>query len=142
MGKIRTYYRGGMLFESELGNHRITVDVPAAMGGNDRGPTPPELFIASLGTCVGAFVAQYCERAGIDTADMRVDVTFDKEEGPTRLTNLKVTVVLPHGNCSQRTEAIRRVAEHCPVHETIATLKGIEIELVDQGQFEKVAAAS
>jgi putative redox protein len=131
-----------MLFESELGNHHITVDVPASMGGSDRGATPPELFIASLGTCVGAFVAQYCERSGIDTVDMRVDVTFDKEEGPTRLTNLKVTVVLPHGNCSQRAEAIRRVAEHCPAHETIATLKGIEIEIVDKGQLVSMPAAS
>jgi len=129
MGKVTTYYRGNMLFESKLGNHSIVIDVPSGMGGSDRGPTPPELFIASLGSCVGAFVANYCGQAGIDTRDMSVDVTFDKVEDPTRLVNLRIGVNLPHGDCNKREKAILRVAEHCPVHETIATLKGIEIDL-------------
>ena len=47
MAKITTYYKGDMLFESKLGNHSVIIDVPAGMGGQDRGPTPPELFIAS-----------------------------------------------------------------------------------------------
>ena len=57
MAKITTYYKGDMLFESKLGAHSVIIDVPAGMGGKDRGPTPPEIFIASLGSCVGAFVA-------------------------------------------------------------------------------------
>ena len=46
MGKISTYYKGDMLFESEMGNHKLVIDVPPAMGGRDRGPTPPEVFVA------------------------------------------------------------------------------------------------
>ena len=118
-----------MLFESKLGNHSVVVDVPPGMGGADRGPTPPELFIASLGTCVGAFVANYCGQAGIDASDMTVDVAFDKVEDPTRLVNLRVKVNLPKDGCNGRAKALRRVAEHCPVHETIATLEGIEFEI-------------
>jgi uncharacterized OsmC-like protein len=135
MAKITTYYKDDMLFESKLGNHSVLVDVPASMGGSDRGPTPPELFIASLGSCVGAFVAQYCGRAGIDAHDMTIDVTFDKVENPTRLTNLKVLVTMPHGECADRQKAIHRVAEHCPVHETINTMRGIEIEIVGKDQL-------
>jgi putative redox protein len=131
MAKITTYYKGDMLFESKLGNHSIVVDVPADMGGTDRGPTPPQLFIASLGSCVAAFVAQYCERTGIDSRDMTVDVSYDKVEDPTRFVNLKVTVNMPHGECDEgRKKAILRVAQHCPVHETISTLSGVEIELL------------
>ena len=140
MAKITTYYKGDMLFESKLGNHGVIIDVPASMGGKDRGPTPPELFVASLGSCVGAFVAQYCGRAGIDASEMTVDVTFDKLENPTRLTNLKVRVELPHGQCANRQAAIQRVAEHCPVHETILTLEGIEIDILGKDQLEAVAA--
>lgn len=136
MATITTVYKGEMLFESKLGNHSILIDVPASMGGRDRGPTPPELFVASLGSCVGAFVADYCGRAGIDTRDLTVDVSFDKAEDPTRLANLKVRVNLPYGDCAKREQAIRRVAEHCPVHETIATLEGIEIELVGKQEAE------
>lgn len=129
MAQITTHYKGDMLFESKLGNHSVLVDVPPGMGGADRGPTPPELFIASLGTCVGAFVANYCGQAGIDAGDMSIDVAFDKVEDPTRLVNLRVKVNLPNGGCNGREKALRRVAEHCPVHETIATLEGIEFEI-------------
>jgi putative redox protein len=129
MGKVTTYYKGDMLFESKLGNHSILIDVPAGMGGSDRGPTPPELFIASLGSCVGAFVVNYCGKSGVDTKDMTVDVTFDKVEDPTRLVNLKIEVNLSNGDCEKREKAILRVAEHCPVHETIATLESIEINV-------------
>ena len=130
MATITTYYKGDMLFESKLGQHSILIDVPPAMGGSDRGPTPPELFIASLGSCVGAFVAQYCGRSDIDTRDMTVDVSFDKVENPTRLVNLRIRVDLPYGQCEKKEKALRRVAEHCPVHETISTMEGIEMEIV------------
>lgn len=138
MPTITTAHKGDMLFESQFGDHSVLIDVPPAMGGANRGPTPPELFIASLGSCVGAFAATYCHQAGIDTRDMTIDVSFDKVDNPTRLANLKITVNLPYGDCSLREQALKRVAEHCPVHETIVTLEGIDIEF--QGRRELAPA--
>ncbi len=140
MAKITTIYKGDMLFESKLGNHSVIIDVPAGMGGHDRGPTPPELFVASLGSCVGAFIAQYCGRAGIDARDMTVDVSFDKADEPVRLVNLKVRVELPHGQCADRQAAMRRVAEHCPVHATITSMEDLDFEVLGQEQLAAVAA--
>ena len=140
MGKVTTYYKGDMLFESKLGSHSVIIDVPTGMGGSDRGPTPPELFIASLGSCVGAFVANYCGKSGVDTKGMTVDVTFDKVQDPTRLVNLNIEVNLPNGDCEKRQKAILRVAEHCPVHETIATLEGIEININGQKEATQTSA--
>lgn len=134
MATITTYYKGDMLFESQMGKHKVTIDVPAGMGGDDRGPIPPQLFIASLGSCIGAFVAQYCEKNGIDDEGMEVDITFDKAADPTRLVNLKAQVRLPKGECGKRVKAIERVAEHCPVHSTIRTMENLEIEILGQGE--------
>lgn len=131
MATITTRLVGDMLFESQLGSHALRIDVPPAMGGSDRGPTPPEIFVASLGSCIAAFVAQYCNRAGLDTADLEVAVTYDNAESPTRLINLRAVVTLPHADCAGREEALRRVAEHCPVHETIATLGSVTFEFHD-----------
>lgn len=132
MGKLTTVYKAPMLFETQVGDHKITMDVPPGMGGSNRGPTPPQFFIASLGSCIAAFVANYCENHGIDTTGLSVDVTFDKVENPTRLTDLKATVYLPNATCEKRETAIRKVAEHCPVHETIHTMGEFEIEILDQ----------
>ncbi len=132
MTKITTNYLGDMLFNTKLGQHTVTTDVPKEMGGKDRGPIPPQLFIASLGTCVGALVAQYCERRGTDTRDMTVEVEFEKLSHPARLTNIQVTVRLPHADVSSGRcrDALVRVAEHCPVHATIETVKGIRFDIV------------
>lgn len=132
MATIMTTYKGGMLFESKVGKHTVTVDVPPDMGGSDRAPTPPQYFVVSLGSCVAAFVATYCQQAGIDARDLSVDVSFDKAENPTRLVNLKVSVKLPHAECQARRQALLRVAQHCPVHETIDTMEGVVIEILDR----------
>lgn len=134
MAKITTFYKGDMLFESQIRDHSIIIDVPDSMGGSDRGPMPPELFVASLGSCIGAFVAQYCENNGIDDTDMQVEMTFDKADDPTRLVDLKATVLLPKGDCKARVKAIERVAHFCPVHSTIKTMEDLHIEILGEGQ--------
>jgi len=136
MAKIVTHHRGDMLFESVIGNHTIKIDVPESMGGSDRGPMPPQLFVASLGSCIGALVAQYCQNNGIDHEGMSVEVAFDKADDPTRLVDLKATVKLPNGDCEKRVKAIERVAEYCPVHSTISTMRGLDIEILGEGQCE------
>ena len=130
MGKVSTYYKGDMLFESQIGNHKVLVDVPDVMNGSDRAPTPPDYFVASLGSCVAAFVANYCQQVGLDPSGLRVDVTFDKAEDPTRLINLKVSIYVPNAEFKKREKAFMRVAGHCPVHETITTTDHIDFELV------------
>jgi len=129
MNKITTILKEDMLFETQLGKHRVLIDVPSSMGGQDRGPTPPEFFVASLGSCVAALVANYCNSANLDTTGLSVDVTFDKVEDPSRLENVKVVINLPSAGVNGRKKAILRVAERCPVHETICSMEGVEISL-------------
>jgi len=132
MSMITTQYLGDMIFETKLGHHTLVTDVPEEMGGKDRGPVPPQLFIASLSTCVGALVAQYCERKGNDTRDMMVTVEFKKLSHPARLANIHVTVRLPRANVSSGhcRDALVKVAKHRPVHATIETVQGIQFDIV------------
>ncbi len=100
------------------------------MGGSDRGPMPPQVFIASLGSCIAAFVANYCHQCGIDTTDLSVDVSFEKQDG--RLTNLQATIHLPHADCGGRMKSVQRAAEQCIIHETMATFEGLQVSVVDK----------
>ena len=138
MATITTKYLGDMLFETAMGNHKLTIDVPDVMGGSDRGPQPPQIFIASLGSCVAALVTEYAERKGLDTSGLTVGVDFEKASAPTRLTNIKIHINMPNATCSDREGAIRKVAEHCPVHETMVTLEGIEFEIHDESELKAV----
>jgi uncharacterized OsmC-like protein len=130
-----TRYQGDMLFETELGGQRIRTDVTPPMGGKGRAPTPPDLFVVSIGACVAAFVARYCEQQGIDTRDLSVETAYEKTDKPAILTNFRVDVNLPHGECTDRHAAVERVAEHCIIHETLQQLKQIEIRIHDRADL-------
>lgn len=130
-----TRYQGEMLFETEVGGQRIVTDVTPPMGGQGRAATPPDLFVVSIGACIAAFVAHYCEQQGIDTRDLRVETAYEKTDKPAFLTDFRVDVRLPHGECGDRHAAVERVAEHCIIHETLHHLKNLEINIRDQSDL-------
>ena len=127
MASVNVQFKGDMLFEAKSGNHTLKVDVPAAMGGKDRGMTPTELFAASLASCVSVLVAAYCRDMKIDPAGLSVDLTCDKLDQPTRLGHFKAAIKIPAGGWESRKEGVLRAAERCPVHETIRHFEGVEI---------------
>ena len=131
MGKITTVHKGGMLFESEMGKHKLTIEGPEEWGGKDRGPMPPQIFMASIGSCVGVLVAHFCEQHELNTEGLSVDVDYDVAQSPTRFKNINVTVDLPNAECDDdcTRKALKHVAEHCPVHETIVTIDEIQFNI-------------
>lgn len=126
MPTITTTYQGGTVFETHIGDHGVIADSSKATA-----PTPPQLFVASIGACVVAVVSSYCNRVGIDATDLRVDVSYEGIDNPYRLGNFQVTIHLPNAELGKREEALRRVAEHCPVHESIAQWTGINFIIHD-----------
>lgn len=124
MTKITTQINEDSLFETQLGDHVVITD-PSSR----EAPSPPEVLVASLGACVGILVRDYCERSGIDTTGLTVDVEYDKASNPYRLADFKVDINLPNGRLDGRIGAIVRVAEHCPVHQTMCTLEGADIRV-------------
>lgn len=132
MGRVTTTYKGDMLFESQLGNHTVTIDGPQDWGGKDRGPVPPELFMSSIGSCVAVLFAHFCAEHAMDTSDLQVDVDYEVADHPTRLHNIKVKINLPNAVCDDDCirQALEYVAKHCPVYETIVTLERVNFELI------------
>jgi len=129
MPEINVKHMGDMKFETQIGNHKIIIDVPPEMDGKDRGPTPPQLFVASLSSCIAIFATSYCNNAGIDAVDLSVSLSFDKLENPTRLANFKAQIKIPNGDVGKREKAVIAAASHCPIHETIHSPQEVEITL-------------
>jgi len=130
---ITTEYKGDALFQTELGSHTLKIDVPESMGGKDRGPMPPQLFIASLGSCVGVLVRDFCVHHGLESKGLTVNVSYEFAKHPNRMTDIIVDVALPNADCNDdcTRKALEHVAAHCPVHETIATLSEVKFNIVD-----------
>lgn len=52
----------GDRFRVEIRGHAVEVDQPIEDGGDDKAPTPTELFAASLASCVGFYAERFLRR--------------------------------------------------------------------------------
>src|SRR5215475_12603547 len=93
--EVTVEHLGAVQFEIRARQHTIVGDQPAASGGFDEGMTPPELMLASLGSCVGYYAAQYLRKKGLASEGTHVRVSAGKVTGPARLENFKVELRLP-----------------------------------------------
>ena len=91
---------------------------------------PIEIFLSSLGICVAAMLRKHCMSNGLDCGDIKVTVDGDFEQGAAMCQNLEVTVVVEGDWDERRKAAFLKVAETCPVHESIVNCGGVNIEVV------------
>ena len=70
--------------KSGRGNTRSISDQPAENKGFDEGMTPPELLLASLGSCAAYYAVDYLVRNKIAREGVKTRVTAEKVKGPFR----------------------------------------------------------
>jgi uncharacterized OsmC-like protein len=126
---IRVDHKEGDLFEIGIRHHLIHVDQPTEAGGSDAAPTPVELFVASLASCVAFYARRYLTRHGLPAEGLSVDAEFDMADRPARVGQVHVAIDVPHGVPDERRDALVAVASHCTVHNTLEDPPEVRIEL-------------
>jgi uncharacterized OsmC-like protein len=110
-------------------SNSIICDQPTENGGEDSGMTPPELLLASLGSCAAFYAVQYLKTRNLAETGVEVTVTAEKLKHPARVGNFCVHVVCPVLLTEEQTEGLMRSVHHCLVHNTLLTPPEIKIEL-------------
>jgi putative redox protein len=100
------------------GRHTIVTDEPLRLGGADVGPAPHELLPAALASCAATMVAMYAKRRGWDTGDASVEVAYDPEPTPCRIS---IELHLPSGLDAEQVRRLEKVAETCPLRRALET---------------------
>jgi putative redox protein len=118
----------GVKFAVNARTHAIVCDQPVENGGADSGMTPPELLLASLGSCAAYYAAEYFRTRNLATGGVEVEVTADKLLKPARLGNFHIRVVSPVALTAAQTEAMIRCVHSCLVHNTLLSQPDIAIE--------------
>jgi len=126
---ISVNWTSGDSFVIDVRAHFLTVDQPYADGGQDLGPTPTELFVASLAGCVGFYAERFLRRHGIAAEGLRVDCDFEMGERPARVESIAIKLRLPPGFPESRRAAMMAVVEHCTVHNSLTRPPTVGIEL-------------
>jgi len=120
-------------FSIQARSHTIICDQPAENGGADDGMTPPELLLASLGSCAAFYAVQYLKTRNLAETGVEVTVTAEKLKQPSRVGNFRVQVVSPVALTQEQSEGLMRSVHHCLVHNTLLTPPEINIELAIAG---------
>ena len=117
-------------YEIEIRGHHLMVDQPVPEGGADLGPTPTELFAASLAACVGFYAGRFLRRHGLATEGLRVSCSATMSSGrPTRVEAITLSLDgLPVLEDRQRA-ALLAVVDHCTVHNSIRQPPEVRVEL-------------
>lgn len=126
---ISVDWTSGDSFVIDVRAHFLTVDQPYADGGQDLGPTPTELFVASLAACVGFYAERFLRRHDIAPEGLRVDCDFELGERPARVERIDIKLRLPPGFPESRREALMAVVEHCTIHNSLTRPPTVGIEL-------------
>ena len=129
MDLITVSRKGGSEFSIRVRGHEVTSDYSEKDGGGDQGPSPVELLAGSLGACIAMMVQSYCQRHEYD-GDVGVSLTLELADAPKRIGGIVVDVELPKGVPRDKMDAIRRMAEHCPIHETLKNPPRMDIDFM------------
>lgn len=127
--EVTVDHLGAVQFEIHARQHTISCDQPLENGGYDEGMTPPELLLASLGSCAGFYAAQYLRKYKLATEGTRVRVTAEKAKDPARVDNFCIEIETPLELSEQHRAGVERAVHHCLIHNTLLHPPQIKIEI-------------
>ncbi len=106
----------------KAGNHSLLADEPERLGGQDAGPAPYDLLLASLGACTAITLKMYADRKQWAFESIDVQLTHRKEGDRSRIE--RVLGIQGALSPEQRTR-MAEIAERTPV--TLTLKSGADI---------------
>ena len=116
-----------------LGDHDLLFDQPGTVpGGEDRGPSPLDVLVASIAACAHYFAAAYLHARGLPTAGLTVEIEADKEQVPTpRVGRMALKVRVPPKLRPEHLIGIERAIRRCPAYGTLVRPPSIELAIIE-----------
>jgi len=78
-------------------------------------PSPFELFLASIGTCAGVYVARFFRQRGIATEGLSLRQSMHVNSESRRIDRIELVIDLPPGFPESYRDAVVRAASLCAV---------------------------
>jgi uncharacterized OsmC-like protein len=127
--EVRVRHLDGDRFAVDVRGHTLLVDQPVEAGGTDTAPTPTEVFIAGLASCVAFYARRYAARHKFSPDGLAVVVSYELGGRPARVSQIAIVVTPPTELPPERRDAFLAVASHCTVHNTLTEPPTIQIAL-------------
>ncbi len=104
------------------GTHSLVADESARLGGQDAGPAPYDLLLASLGACTAITLKMYADRKEWPFESVHVDLKFSREDKRGRIDR---TITIKGGLTAEQRARMAEIAEKTPV--TLTLKEGVDL---------------
>jgi ribosomal protein S12 methylthiotransferase accessory factor len=133
MPDIEVTFPGGKRVDAKVGEFVVHTDQPANAGGDGSAPAPFDLFLASLATCAGIYVLDFCQARGLATEGISLRQHVDLDATTRLPTRIRVELTLPSTFPQKYRAAVARAAGGCKVKKTIAAAPPFEVAFAKAG---------
>lgn len=114
-----TFDGGLKVTANYAGTKAIRTDQSVEAGGDGSAPEPFTLFLASIGTCAGIYLLQFCRHHGLPTDGIHLVEKTVADETTHRIARIEIEVRVPPGFTEKHLKALERSADLCLVKRTI-----------------------
>ncbi|CAN5862728.1 OsmC family protein [soil metagenome] len=131
---ISSAFTHGMSFKANINGHSLTTDTTVDGGGNNEGPSPKRLMLASLAGCTGIDVVSILNKMKAPFSDLSIDVNASlTDEHPKIYKEVKITYKIKIGDADRaKMEKAVKLSEekYCGVSAMFRAFAKVEHEIV------------
>lgn len=129
MAMMKVTFPGGLAVDAHCKGHLIHTDQPEKDGGDDTGPAPFDLFLASIATCAGFYALRFCEKRGFPAAELAVTLEPVRDPENKRVATIRIEVHLPQGFPDKYHSAVLRAIDQCAVKRHIVEPPDFDVQI-------------
>lgn len=131
---IKTEWKGGLAFESDINGHKLMMDAPEAAGGTNTGPGPKKLMLVALSGCTGMDVVSILQKMRVEIESCEIEVQGDvTDEHPKQYYKMHVIYTFKGKNLPfEKLEKAVRMSEetYCGVGAVYRKVMEVSSEIV------------
>lgn len=125
-------FPGGRKVDAEYKGHTIHTDQPAHAGGDDSAPSPFDYFLASIGTCSGIYVVDFCAKRNIPLEGVRIVQKMERDPEKKMISHIRLDIEVPPGFPDKYRDSLIRVVDLCTVKKHILDPPEFAIQVVER----------
>ena len=112
---MKVYFPGKKKVYMDTGKFIIKTDQSERDGGEETAPEPFTLFLASIGTCAGSYIKQFCDKRNIPSENIEIHQSIEYDQVARRIKSVNIKIDLPDDFPKKYRDAVIKASDQCAV---------------------------